>query len=202
MKLVHRTLAFTTVLLTIAGMVTSGCKPKPAPKPVDNKLVIVKAVWSDMFDEHMVDVTKIVAGSVKDNALQLVATSQVLGDPAAFKIKHLRVEWSKGGIVVKKHARENETLTIAANEQPVPIRLVVRKAIYGNLASGKTRDVTMNVADLVKDNTLSITPNNALLGDPSPGQAKQLSVDYTFDGLAKSKIADETHPLVISATGQ
>lgn len=201
MNLAHRTLASAAVLLTIAGTLAPGCKSKSVPKPVDHPLVIVKAVWGDMFDEHTVDVTKIVAGLVKDNALRLEAKSKLLGDPADFKLKHLRVEWSKGGVVAKKHAMENETLTIAAGEQPVPIRLVIRKAIYGNLASQKTRDVTSNVADFVKDNTLSITPINALFGDPAKGQAKQLSVDYTFDGVAKSKIADETHPLTISAAG-
>lgn len=200
MKLAHRTLAFASVLLTIAGTLAPGCKSKSPAKPVDSKLVIVKAVWGDMFDEHTADVTKIVAGLVTDNALQVEARSRVLGDPADFQVKHLRVEWSKGGLVAKKHAMENETLTIAPGEQPVPIRLIISKAIYGNFASGKTRDVTMNVSDLVKDNTLSMTPNNALFGDPAKGQAKQLRVDYTFDGAAKSKITDETHPLTISAT--
>jgi hypothetical protein len=203
MRLAHRIQRFTVVLLTISGALALGCKGKKAPEPLSaeaNKLVIVKAVWGDMWDEHMVDVTKIVAGLVKDNALTLVATARVLGDPADFKLKHLRVEWSKGGVVAKKHARENETLTIAANEKPVPIRLIVRKAIYGNIAGGNTKDVTTNVADLVKDNTLSITPGNALFGDPAKGQGKQLSVDYTFDGVAKSKTANEGQPLAISAT--
>jgi hypothetical protein len=205
MRLAHRLLVSTVALLTISGAFALGCKGKKAPELSSaeaNKLVIVKAIWGDMADEHMVDVTKIVAGLVKNNALQVVATARVLGDPADFKLKHLRVEWSKGGIVAKKHARENETLTIAADEKPVPIRLVVRKAIYGNVGSSENRDVTMNVADLVKDNTLSITPGNALFGDPAKGQSKQLSVDYTFDGVAKSKAAYEGQPLTISAMGQ
>jgi hypothetical protein len=205
MRLARRLLGSAVVFLTISGALALGCKGKKAPELSSaeaSKLVIVKAVWGDMQDEHMVDVTKIVAGLVKNNALQVAATARVLGDPADFKLKHLRVEWSKGGIVAKKHARENETLTIAADEKPVPIRLVVRKASYGDVASGETRDVTMNVADLVKDNTLSITPGNALFGDPAKGQSKQLSVDYTFDGVAKSKTAYEGQPLTISATGQ
>jgi hypothetical protein len=203
MRLAHRLLVSTVVLLTIAG--TFSCKGKNAPSlsPAEaNKLVIVKAVWGDMGNEHMVDVTPVVAGLVKNNALEVRATARVLGDPADFKLKHLRVEWSKGGIVAKKYARENETLTIAADEKPVPIRLVVRKASYGNVAGGETKDVTMNVGDLVKDNTLSITPTNGLFGDPTKGQAKQLKVDYTFDGVAKSKTVDEGQPLTISATGQ
>ena len=199
------TLRFARVLLAGACMTSLACKTshKATQKPVDNKLVIVKAAWGDVMSEHMVDVTKTVAGLVKNNALRVEAKAQIFGDPAAFKLKHLRVEWSKGGVVAKKHAMENGTIAIAADEQPVPIRLIIRKAIYGNFATGQTRDVTMNVADLVQDNTLSITPNNSLFGgDPAEGQAKQLSVDYTFDGVAKSKVADETHPLTISATGQ
>jgi hypothetical protein len=202
MRLAHRLLGSTVVLLTIAGTLALGCKGKKAPAPEDNKLVIVKAVWGDMRDEQTADVTKTVAGLVKGNALTLVASARILGDPADFKLKHLRVEWSKGGMVAKKHANENETLTILANEKPAPIRLVVRKATYGNLASERNIDVTSRVSDLIKDNTLSVTPTNALFGDPAKVEAKQLRVDYTFDGVAKSKIAEESHPLTISATGE
>jgi hypothetical protein len=193
------------IFLTITAVVVPACKGKKTATPPTadaNKLVIVKAMWGDLRDAEMADVTKTIAGMVKDNALRVEAVAQVLGDPAKIKFKQLRVDWSKDGVLAKKRVLEGETLSIHADEKPIPIRLVVVKASYGNIASGKTSDVTQMVADMVKDNTLSMTPTNAVFGDPADGQAKSLRVDYTFDGIAKSKSADEHQPISISETGQ
>jgi hypothetical protein len=201
MNAVRSLLPTVALLLTMAALAASGCTKKqpPAAPPIqDNKLVIVKAVWGDSRGEAAADVTQLVAGMVKDNALSVPANKRLLGDPAEGKIKYLWVKWSKGGVVARKRADEGKTLEIRRDERPVPMRLVVRKSIYGDLAAGKTEDVTAIVAGLVEDNVLSLTPSNALFGDPFKGQAKQLRVDYTFDGVAKSRIADEKHPLLIS----
>jgi hypothetical protein len=196
----HRTLALgsTIVLLTMAGAFAPGCKAKKAVD--DNKLVIVKAAWGDLRNEQTADVTPIVAGMVKDNALSVEASAGVLGEPANLKVKHLRVEWSKGGVVAKRRVMERETLTIRADEKPMPTRLVVRKAIYGNVATGKTADVTKIVAEMVSDNTLSVTPSNGLFGDPASFQTKHLHLDYTLDGVAKSKVAGENEQLRLPET--
>ncbi len=204
MRLAHQTLGTTAIFLALTAAVTPACKGRKdtAPTPADaTKLIVVKAVWGDLTDAETADVTKTVAGMVKENALRVNAVAQILGDPAKVKFKQLRVDWSKGGVLAKKRVLEGETLSIGADEKPVPVRLVVGKAAYGNFTSGKTADVTNMVADMVKDNTLDVTPTNALFGDPAPGQAKELRVDYTFDGVAKSKSAAEKQPLSISGAG-
>lgn len=194
----------TLVLVIVAGALGFACKSKqPAapPSTVDStKLVIEKAAWTAADGRATLDVTKVVAGLVKDNALVVDATTQVLGDPSAFMLKELRVEWSKGGVVARKFVPEGKTLTISADERPVPIRVVVRKAVYGNLASNKIVDVTQKVDGFLKDNILALTPSNDLFGDPAAGQMKQLRVDYTLDGAAKSKTGNENEVLTISPT--
>jgi hypothetical protein len=205
MRAAHRMLQAIAVLLTIAVMAAPGCtgKKAPASPPVDpNKLVIVKAVWGDFRGIATADVTQAIKGMVKDNALRVEADAGIFGDPAIGKLKYLRLEWSKGGVVARRRALEGETIAIRADERPAPVRLEIRKAVYGNLAGGKTEDVTDMVAAMVVANTLTVTPSNATFGDPAEGQFKQLRVDYTFDGVAKSKTVDEKQPLSISGTGQ
>ena len=196
----RRSIGLAILLMAAVSTADPGCSGKKSPGATaiaDNKLVIAKATWSDVRDEKTADVTKIIEGLVKDNALTVVPSDRILGDPASFKVKHLRVEWSKGGVMDHKHAMEGETLTIGANEKPVPVRLVITKATYGGVGSGKTIDVTKHVAERIVNNKVSLIPGNAIFGDPSPGQAKQLHVDYTFDGAAKNKIVDEFQPLNI-----
>jgi hypothetical protein len=200
MRLAHRLLQPTVVMLFFAAALVPGCKPKkPQLSPEEaNKLVIVKAVWGDAEDKQTADITALLTGMIKDNALEVPVTSRALGDPAAFQLKQLRVEWSKAGIVAKKFLKENETLVIRADEKPVPIRLVLVKASYGNFESGKTADVTKQLVDMVKDNTLSVSAGVALFGDPAILEQKQLRIDYTFDGVAKSKTVGENETLTLS----
>ena len=56
MRLARQILGSTVVVLTISCAFALGCRGKQAPalSPAEaNKLVIVKAVWGDMADEHM-----------------------------------------------------------------------------------------------------------------------------------------------------
>jgi hypothetical protein len=179
------------VMLAVA-VAAAACKHKP-----DNRLIIVKAVWGDMLDEHTMDVTAKVAAMVKDNALKVTADPATLGDPASFKVKKLVVQWSKDGVSAKRRAAEGETIVIRADEIPPKPRLLIQKAVYGELSSGKTIDVTAMLTDLVVNNTLSVKPGSGVFGDPAAMQYKQLRVDYKFDGVAKSKTGGEDQPLTL-----
>jgi hypothetical protein len=94
------------------------------------------------------------------------------------------------------------TLTVSAGNKPPVGKLVIVKAVYGDLQGGKWTDVTQKVAAMVKDNTLSVDATNENFGDPADWCVKKLRVDYTFNGVAKSKTVDEGMPLTISATGE
>lgn len=201
----HQTRAVRTswlvpVLVLATSLASPACKGKhpAAAEPDMAPLKIVKASWSGADGRATLDVTNVVAGLVKDNALSVEASPQVLGDPSPFMVKELRVEWSKGGVVARRVVKEGQTLKVAPGERPVPIRVVVRKAEYGDLGAGNTVDVTQKVDELLVDNVLSLVPSDALFGDPAAGQQKQLRVDYTLDGVAKSKTGREGETLTIS----
>lgn len=81
-------------------------------------------------------------------------------------------------------------------------KLVIKKAVYGDLPDGDKIDVTEKVAAMVKDDALSVDATNDNFTDPAVGTGKQLKVDYTFDGKEKSKTVNENETLAISKTGE
>lgn len=82
---------------------------------------------------------------------------------------------------------------------PAPAgKLVVTKAWYGDLPDGLKTDVTEKVAAMVKDDKLSVEATNDNFGDPAEGTVKKLKVEYTVDGVARSKTVNEGETLTIS----
>jgi hypothetical protein len=77
-------------------------------------------------------------------------------------------------------------------------KLVIVKAVYGDLPNGASTDVTDKVVAMLKDNQLTVEATNDNFGDPAEGVWKQLKVDYTLDGAAKSKSAGENQTLKLS----
>ncbi len=76
--------------------------------------------------------------------------------------------------------------------------VVIQKAVYGDLPNGLSADVTNKVAEIVKAGSLSIGASNANFGDPAPGTAKRLLVDYTENGTPISKTARENEALTLT----
>ena len=91
--------------------------------------------------------------------------------------------------------------SFAADEKS-DTKLVIKKAVYGDLPDGKNVDVTQKVKDAVKNGALSIEATNDNFTDPAEGIVKKLKVDYTFEGKDKSKTVDENQTLTISASGE
>lgn len=139
-----------------------------------------------------------VAGMVKDDKLTVEASNDNFGDPIEGTVKKLKVEYTVNGVAHSKTVNEGETLSISGK----PARLVIRKAVYGDLPDGANTDVTEKVADKVNDDKLSIEATNDNFGDPAEGIVKKLKVDYTFDGKERSKTVDENATLTISDNGE
>ncbi len=162
------------------------------------KLVITKAVYGDLPDGAKTDVTEKVVAMIKENALSVEATNDNFGDPAEGVGKKLKVDYTVDGVARSKTVDEGQTLNIST----VAEKLVVTKAVYGDLPDGAKTDVTGKVAVMVKENALSVEANNDNFGDPADGVGKKLKIDYTFDGVAKSKTVDEGQTLTLSNTGE
>jgi hypothetical protein len=75
-------------------------------------------------------------------------------------------------------------------------RLVIRHAVYGDLATHAVVNVTQKVADWV-DDSLPVEATVDNFGDPAEGIEKQLRVDYLFDGVEKTTTIDEGQLLKI-----
>jgi len=65
-------------------------------------------------------------------------------------------------------------------------KVVIRKAVYGDLPDGKSADVTKKVTRLVRNGATSVEASNSHFGDPVQGKPKKLRVDFTINGVARS----------------
>lgn len=152
------------------------------------KLVIVKAIYGDPESDTAIDVTNKVTAMVADNSLSVVAGPE-LGNPIG-AVKKLKVSYTIDGLYRSKTVASGETLDIST-------RLIIRKAVYGKLPGGPTEDVTDQLADMIRKNSLSVKASNDLFGDPARNVVKQLQVDYTLDGVNYSKTVSENQTLTI-----
>lgn len=71
----------------------------------------------------------------------------------------------------------------------------IDKATYGK--DNNVIDVTDKLQQMVKNNSLEITANNSLAGDPMVGTAKELVIDYTINGITKKEIIKEKETKII-----
>jgi len=193
--------------LFFGSLVGLTCIATPAADTNTARLVIVKAIYGDPNDASAtVDVTKQVAAAVKDNAVTLRAGNDTFEDPASGSNKALKVDYTIDGVPGKKIVYENGLLRLSPADKPDPnkkpaAKLVIRKAMFGDLPDGNANDVTADIAGRVKEDSLNVMANTDDFGDPAGGRPKKLQVDYTFDGKEKSKSAGDGETLTISAEG-
>jgi hypothetical protein len=76
-------------------------------------------------------------------------------------------------------------------------RLVIRNAVYGDLANHAVVNVTQKVADWIED-SLPVAATADNFGDPANGIEKQMKVDYTLDGIEKTVTIEEGQLLKLS----
>ncbi len=153
--------------------------------------------------DGQVDVTDKVKAAVKDNALTIEATNDNFTDPKEGEGKKLKVDYKIGDTAASLVVAENESLAIPATDGK---KLEITKAVYGvmdDAITPKNLDVTKILADTVKDKkTLSISADNdTMKGDPAVGTGKQLKVEYTVGGNAKTATVAEGETLTLPASG-
>ena len=159
------------------------------------KLVIQSAQYGDLANDKSADVTAKVVAAVKDDNLSINVGGNLFGDPAPNAPKKLKVGYTIDGIYHSKTVEEGDVLDIST-------RLIIRKAVYGDLPSGDSVDVTEDVAAMVRNNSLTVKAGNETFGDPAGGKVKKFRVDYSFDGKTKTKTVPENSTLAISEKGE
>lgn len=115
-------------------------------------------------------------------------------------------------VVFRRPARAADPIvSLTRNGQPAlatapasPVRLEIRKAVYGLLTGSMTDavDVTEHLRKMVRDNKLSVRASNRIAGDPAPNVVKQLFVRYRVGEKVFTKIVDENQVLTIPARGE
>ena len=129
------------VLLAVLACLLSRGAWEPAARAADAadaKLVVTKAYYGDLPDGAKTDVTDKVAALVKEGRLSVEASNDNFGDPAEGVVKKLRVEYAVDGVARSKTVDEGQTLTVTSK----PSKIVIRKAVYGDLPDGPKADVT------------------------------------------------------------
>ncbi len=114
----------------------------------------------------------------------------------AHEIEHAMGDHVPGDIVSGILMIGNPFLKLQPVERESGRRLVIRNAVYGDLANKAVVDVTRKVADWIED-SLAVEATAENFGDPADGIEKQLKVDYTLDGVAGTTTIEEGQLLKI-----
>ena len=114
----------------------------------------------------------------------------------AHENEHVAGDHFPGDIVSGILLIGNPFLELKPVKRDAKTRLVIKSAVYGDLANNVVVDVTQKVADWVED-SLRVAATAENFGDPANGIEKQLKVDYTLNGVDKTVTLNEGQLLKI-----
>lgn len=114
----------------------------------------------------------------------------------AHEIEHAMGDKTPGDIVSGILLIGNPFLTLKPVKRDANTRLVIKNAVYGDLANNAVVNVTQKVTDWIEE-SLPVQATAENFGDPAEGIEKQLKVDYTLDGVDGTMLVEEGQPLKI-----
>jgi hypothetical protein len=115
----------------------------------------------------------------------------------AHEVEHAMGDRVPGDIVSGILLIGNPFLALKPVKRNARPNLVIRNAVYGDLASKDVVNVTQKVTDWTED-ALPIAATAENFGDPANGIEKQLKVDYTLDGMDGTTTIEEGKLLKIT----
>ena len=106
------------------------------------------------------DVTQKIQQAVEGNYLFIKADTGLLGDPVPNTQKRLKVEYTVNGAAGSKVVMEGGSLEVhpSAGE-----KLIVIKAVYGDLTGERKVDVTKVLANAVRGDKVTLDVNNEVV---------------------------------------
>ena len=154
----------------------------------DRGLHINRAVYASR--NRSLDVTSLLNSQVQGEQLNIVVNDRSMGgDPDPRQAKTLAVDYSLDGRSQQTVVRENDTLRLPYDATSQN-NLQITRAIYGS--GYHTSDVTSRLNSQMRGDELNLQiDNNTMGGDPAPGQAKTLTVEYTLNGRNERSIVRE-----------
>ncbi len=91
----------------------------------------------------------------------------------------------------------------SAAESTNPGRLEIKRAVYEALNGGGSKDVTQRIIELIKKGDESVVAgNNEMGGDPSVGQLKRLTIEFTLDGKPGTLTVNENDELIFPTSAK
>ena len=82
--------------------------------------------------------------------------------------------------------------------QPASGKIVIHKALYGDLPNGRKADVTRKVAAMVKRGALKIEASNTNFGDPAQGIPKKMTIEFSVDGATQTRTVPEKGTITLT----
>ena len=153
-----------------------------------SSLHISRAVYGS--GNRSVDVTSRVNSQIEGDQLNLLVNNDSMGgDPAPGQAKTLTLEYALNGQTKQVVINEGDTLrlTFGATSQS---NLQITRAIYGS--GYRTSDVTSRLNSQIQGDQLNLQVNSdSMGGDPAPGQAKTLTVQYALNGQTNQVVINE-----------
>jgi hypothetical protein len=137
------------------------------------------------------DVTSRLNSQIQQGQLNIEVNNQTMGgDPARNRPKTLTVQYALNGRTSQVVINEGDTLRLPYGATSSQGNLHINRAIYGS--GYRTSDVTSRLNSQIQNDQLYLQVNsNSMGGDPAPGQAKTLTVQYALDGRTSQVVVNE-----------
>jgi hypothetical protein len=166
-----------------------------------SSLHISRAVYGS--GNRSFDVTSRVNSQIEGDQLNLQVNNDSMGgDPAPGQAKTLTVQYALDGQTNQVVINEGDTLRLPYDSTSQS-NLQITRARYG--AGNRTSDVTSRLNSQIQGDQLNLQVNSdSMGGDPAPGQAKTLTVQYALNGQTNQVVINEgdTLRLPYGATSQ
>jgi hypothetical protein len=153
-----------------------------------NSLQIARATYGSGY--HTSDVTSRLNSQIHSDQLKVQVDNNTMGgDPAPGQAKTLTVDYALNGRNERIIVREGDMLRLP-NRVNAQNNLQIDRATYG--VDYRNLDVTSRLNSQIRGDELTLPVNrNTMGGDPAPGQAKSLTVQYSLNGRASQVIVNE-----------
>ncbi len=137
------------------------------------------------------DVTSRLNSQVRGNQLHLQVNSDTMGgDPAPGRAKNLTVQYALNGETNEVVVNDGDMLRLNSGSEHQPSNLQISRATYGS--GYRSSDVTARLNSQVRNNQLDLQVNSSTMGgDPAPGLAKTLTVQYAMNGQTNQIVVNE-----------
>jgi hypothetical protein len=152
-------------------------------------LLINRAIYGN--GSRSSDVTSRLNSQIQGGQLNLEVNNQTMGgDPAPNRAKTLTVQYALNGRTSQVVINEGDTLRLPYGNTNSQGNLQINRATYGS--GYRTSDVTSRLNSQIHNDQIYLQVNsNSMGGDPAPGQAKTLTVQYALNGRSNQVVLNE-----------